>query len=300
MKQINYIKHKNIDFKKWDALILSSEFPVVFAQAFYLNATSPNWDALVIGDYEAVFPITHKKKLGIQYLPQPHFTSQLGAFGKISIETETLFYNYINKQFKLIELELNASNKLNVSGIKPKKTFTIRRNSDISYNQNTKRNIKKGIDNNFVINKIGANVILDSSKKYINPFLADDLKFSKKIIGVFNQLLSNALAAGSLVSFEAKDSEGKVRAMAHFVFNERYALYLKGTNFDKKDNSGSMHLLMDYAINYFRDKVEIFDFGGGSENDSLARFYHGLGGQVLEYSFLKVNQLPLLIKALKK
>ena len=67
MEKLIYIKHQDIDFKKWDATILSSAFPFVFAQSFYLNATCPNWDALIIGDYESVFPITQKIKFGFKY-----------------------------------------------------------------------------------------------------------------------------------------------------------------------------------------------------------------------------------------
>ena len=42
MEKLKYIIHQDIDFKKWDATILSSDFPFVFAQSFYLNATCPN------------------------------------------------------------------------------------------------------------------------------------------------------------------------------------------------------------------------------------------------------------------
>ena len=114
MRSVKHIAHKDIDFKKWDAAVLSSDFPLVFAQTFYLNATCPKWDALVIGDYESIFPLTHKTKLGFKYLPQPSFTSQLGSFGKVDDESENLFFDYISKKYKLIEIELNASNKIKV------------------------------------------------------------------------------------------------------------------------------------------------------------------------------------------
>ena len=65
MNQIKHIKHQNIDFEKWDKTILSSVYPLVFAQSFYLNATCPQWDALIIGDYESVFPLTYNTKFGI-------------------------------------------------------------------------------------------------------------------------------------------------------------------------------------------------------------------------------------------
>jgi hypothetical protein len=100
---------------------LHSQIPFVFAQSFYLNATCPNWDALVIGDYETVFPITYKTKFGYRYLPQPPFTSQLGTYGKVNLETEQQFYNYVIEHFNLIDVELNVSNQLQSEFISPKK-----------------------------------------------------------------------------------------------------------------------------------------------------------------------------------
>ena len=91
------------------------------------------------------------------------------------------------------------------------------------------------------------------------------------------------------------DKQGIVKALGHFISNGKHTLYLKGTNFDKADNSGSMHLLMKHAIDYFADKSLLFDFGGGSKQ-GLANFYMGFGGQATTYSFLQANKLSWLIK----
>jgi len=296
---IKHIPHKDIDFNKWDKTVLSSEFPLVFAQSFYLNATCPNWDALVIGDYESIFPLTHKTKLGFKYLPQPSFTSQLGVYGKVNDDIEIQFYNYITKQFKLIEIELNASNKIKTKEITSKKTYIIDYSTNHKYNQNTKRNIKKAIEAGINIKRVDIKDSLTLSKKWINPFLENELKLSKTVINTFNVLLLNSLKNNNLLTLKAIDSKENIKAMAHFVFNAKHALYLKGTNFDKKENSGSMHLLLEAAIKHFDGKVKLFDFGGGAMSESLAGFYQGLGGSALNYSFLKVNRLPILVNKLK-
>ena len=136
MEPIQYIKHNDIDMMKWDNTILSSPFPFVFAQSFYLNATCPQWDALVIGDYESVFPITVKTKFGFKYLPQPAFTSQLRAYGKLNDEIEKAFYDHILKYFSLIEIELNVTNKIRSEFISSKNTFTLNYPENNKPNQN--------------------------------------------------------------------------------------------------------------------------------------------------------------------
>ncbi|MDX2173396.1 MAG: hypothetical protein SFY56_09760 [Bacteroidota bacterium] len=300
MQTIRYIKHNEIDFKKWDKTVLSSKIPYVFAQSFYLNATSPNWNALVYEDYESVFPITNKSKFGISYLPQPPFTSQLGGYGNLTEAIEKQFYNYISNNYKLIEIELNSFNNLKSPFTFNKKTHIIEYALGYSYNQNTKRNILKASTNHLKVIEVEQNDILPLSKKYINSFLLSELKLPKASVTLFDNLIESSIKNESLVSFKVIDLKNQIRALAHFIFNSNYVVFLKGTNFDKLENSGSMHLLISHAITYFSDKCQWFDFGGGSLNEGLAGFYKGLGGMEQNYSYLKINNLPKFIKLLKK
>jgi hypothetical protein len=298
MNQLRYIKHNDIDLKKWDSTILNSEIPFVFAQSFYLNATCPGWNALVIGDYESVFPITVKRKFGFTYLPQPPFTSQLGAYGNVNLETEQLFYDYILEHFKLIDLELNVTNKIQSEFITPKNTYTLNYKDGYKFNQNTKRNITKALESNFKIEPVSDSEILPLSQKYLNPFLETEVGLSAQTVTHLDQLLKNALQENYLYTFKVINSQNTIKALGHFICNGKHTLYLKGSNFDKADNSGSMHLLMKHAIDFFAGKADFFDFGGGAKQ-GLANFYMGFGGQAMTYSFLQVNNLPRLIKILK-
>ena len=296
--ELKYIKHQKIDFKKWDNAVFSSQIPFVFAQSFYLNATCPHWDAVIIGDYESVFPLTYKTKFGFTYLPQPPFTSQLGAYGKVNLEVEQLFYNYILEHYKLIDLELNVTNKIASEFITPKNTYTIDYKSGYKFNQNTKRNITKAIESGFFVEHVNQKDILSISQKYLNPFLETEVQLSKSTILLLDNLLLNAIDNSTLYTFKVIDVHHNIKALAHFVSNGKHTLYLKGTNFDKADNSGSMHLLMKHSIEFFADKSDLFDFGGGSKQ-GLANFYMGFGGQAMTYSFLQVNKLPRLINLFK-
>lgn len=297
MNQIKHIKHNEIDFEKWDKTILSSVYPLVFAQSFYLNATCPQWDALIIGDYESIFPLTHNTKLGITYLHQPSFTPQLGVYGKVTLEIEQLFFDYINTRYKLIEIELNASNCLQTKFHKPKTTFVIDYKTGYKFNQNTKRNISKAIDNRLSLIRIPDNEILSLSEKHLNPFLNKGLHLSKQSIHLFNELLKASIATNSLYSFKVVDEKNNIQAIAHFISNGKHTVYLKGINFDKEVSLGSMHLLNSSVIQFFENKCEVFDFGGGSK-ESLANFYKGFGAIALPYYSLKINTLPWLIKVI--
>jgi hypothetical protein len=300
MSSLKHIKHEDLDPEKWDRAILSSKIPTVFAQFFYLDATSPGWEALVIGDYESVFPLTWKMKFGYIYLPQPYFTGQLGAFGKIDLEIENLFYDFIIKRYKLIELELNAGNKLESQYTAPKNTFVIEYEKGFNFNQNTRRNIAKAHASYFKVEEASTEEVIPLSGKYLDPFLRKNLGLSDGVVVLFNSLLKACIAHRSVHTFKVTDPNGSVKALGHFVFNKKYAVFLKGTNLDKADNSGSMHLLISHAISFFENKCACFDFGGGSLNEGLAGFYRGLGGTKLDYHFLRINNLPKVLKLFKK
>lgn len=278
---------------------MASPYPLVFAQSFYLDATFPGWDALVMGDYDSVFPLTQKEKLGITYLHQPSFTPQLGVYGTVNPAIEQQFFDDITTHYKLIEIELNASNTLQSKDHVAKQTFVIDYQNGYKFNQNTKRNISKAQENQLVFEQIPEAEIGSLSQQYLNPFLKKQLRLSPPVIARFDDLLKSAMAAGTLYSFRVIDKDKKLQAIAHFISNGKHTVYLKGINFDKEVSLGSMHLLNSEAIRFFSDKTQLFDFGGGTK-ESLANFYKGFGATALPYQSLKYNRLPWLVNVLKK
>ena len=64
---INYKRHKEIDFKKWDNCIESAINRNIYATTWYLDLVCKNWDALILNDYEAVMPLPWNKKWGVKY-----------------------------------------------------------------------------------------------------------------------------------------------------------------------------------------------------------------------------------------
>lgn len=299
MENIRIIAHKDIDQKKWDKTINQCAFPLVFASSFYLNATSPNWDALVLGNYKAVMPLTWSKKLSIKYLHQPPFTSQLGIYGEATKEEIDAIDDLLRKNFKLVEIEQNAHFKFS-KHVKDKITFVINYSNGFKYNENTKRNITKskraGIEVKNVENERES---LKLAKLKLIPWLKTTHKASDKQALLLLKLLENGSRNHSLKTLVSVDRQGNELALGYFIFNQFHCVFLKGFTFNKKDNTGSMHALLDCAIRHFETKVKMFDFGGGSA-PGLSTFYKGLGGKELKYQQYKVNNLSWPLKMIKK
>jgi len=112
--QLKYISSNEIDNIKWDRCIDESLNGIVFAYSWFLDSVCSSWDALILNDYEAVFPVTRYSKFGIHYFFNPIFALQLGVFSKnvISEEVMLAFIKAIPSKIKLIDIQLNFGNIL--------------------------------------------------------------------------------------------------------------------------------------------------------------------------------------------
>ena len=75
---IHHLQRKQINEDRWNQLIESIEYTQVFFTTWYLDACYSDWSALVLDDYQAIFPIAENSKLGIKYIFQPIFNRYSG------------------------------------------------------------------------------------------------------------------------------------------------------------------------------------------------------------------------------
>ncbi|MBT5428083.1 MAG: hypothetical protein HOK84_17895, partial [Bacteroidetes bacterium] len=55
--QIYHLKHKDIDKSRWDTTITRSINGNIYGYSWYLDAVSPDWEALINLDYSIVLPL---------------------------------------------------------------------------------------------------------------------------------------------------------------------------------------------------------------------------------------------------
>lgn len=268
----------------------------------YLNATCANWKALIFEDYKIVMPLTENKKYGITYLYQPHFTPQLGVFGRNVSETEEqAFCDFLHKNYRFIDIECHAFHRPKLwQGSKQKTTYILQQLNNLQLNQNTKRNCKKAESEKIQITKLEKEQLFDLSGKIIQPFLKQNLHLNTKALVTFDALVKSLFTEGKLTGFSATARDGKVLAIGLFAHNEKQVVYLKGASTDKTASNGAMHLLMREALQYFQTQaVTWFDFGGG-QNASMAQFYKGFGAEPQNYFSYRKNSLPFPLNRLKQ
>src|ERR1035437_4036139 len=159
---IIYLKHNEIDKQKWDESILRSANGTVCALSWWLDFVSPNWEALVKGDYKIVMPLTCRKKYLINYLFHPYFTKPFGVFSnhKLTEYSLELFMEQIPSKFRSKHIVFNSQNIVPTDNfeVKINNSYTINLNKTYlsifgHYSLNQKRNIKKAVNLQLQINR---------------------------------------------------------------------------------------------------------------------------------------------------
>ena len=299
---IRYLTHNQIDTQRWDECIAQSPDGLVYVWSWYLDVVHPGWEALVEDDYEAVMPLAGNKKFGINYLFQPFFTQKFGVFGKKEISEEKIgqFLETIPEKFKFAEFRINKSYET----YKTHGTYTTyksenHRNIELSlspdysvlaanYNSNTKRNLAKA-------KKEGLTVVDNAEPSAIVELFRKNRGKNIKHWGdkEYNRLLSLVEAAkshGACLVLGAQDSDNQLIAGAFFMISHNKIVFLfSGADESNKKNHG-LTFLLDHVIERYSGTTNILDFEG-SDNDGLARFYKGFGGEEKYYWGFRLNKL---------
>ena len=303
VEKIQYLQREEVDVGKWDRCVDEAANGLIYGYAIYLDSMAKHWDALVMGDYQAVMPLTWNKKYGIYYLYQPAFTASLGVFGNgLTGEEINRFVSSIPSKFKLVEISLNAGNK--PSSLRS--SVTIRNNYILplnrpyhdlygSFRENTRRNIKRaqqyGAKHEF---DVPISKIIDLSKQnFTNVTRTNDndyIHFEE----LYSQLQKENRAITSGVYLA-----GELVASTVYFFSHRRAYYILVGNHPNGKTIGASHFMIDRFIHSYAEQDLILDFEG-SDIRSLAFFYSSFGATVETYPSIRFNNLPWWAKILKR
>jgi hypothetical protein len=297
---IRYLKHQDIDPAKWDACIERAANGLIYAYSFYLDHMATNWDALVLGDYEAVMPLTWRKKLGIYYLYQPTFVAQGGVFGtNLTEEMVGNFLQAIPKKFRLIEINLNSGNilaaphgftQLGANYVLP--LNAAYKDIYASYRDNIKRNIKKAV-------AAGCTVKKDIPVESVVKLSAEQLpEVHEQNLAKFQRLYADLHERGKAITYGIFSANDELLASCVYFFSHNRAYYILVGNHPNGRTLGASHYLIDRFIEDHANSNLLLDFEG-SDIRSLAFFYQSFGSNPEIYPVLRINRLPWYINALR-
>lgn len=298
---ISFLKHNEIDKRKWDGCISNSSNCLIYVRSFYLDNISPSWNALVLNDYESVMPLTWRKKYLISYLYQPSFLQQGGVFSSEPITKEIVkeFLKLAVAHYRYIDITLNYENsaeEINNSIITKRNNYILRLHENAfeevakrdgfkqALTNADKQNLQYGKSSDFVAAiKLYKHLYGERMPSIIN----DDYKNFGEICRAYN------------------NSENLIIRTIHSN-NELTALVLL-----LKDNNRVYNLISCITeqgkrqnANYFLYYNLIKEFSGtnltldleGSDIPGVEFFYKRITDNNQPYQAIKINNLPFGLK----
>lgn len=307
--EIAYLTYQQINKSKWDACINKSINKLIYAESFYLDTITDNWDAIVLNDYEAVMPLIWKKKFGIKYLYQPAFFQQGGIFSSKQLQNEILqaFITTASQHFKFGEFTLNHLNlSLNTGGL-----FTLKkRNNFIFQLGDSFNNISKGYSpyikqrlkrvEKFKLQYSASKdykKAINIYKKLYKERLPD---FKKKDYDNFENICTHYFNLNRLFVREVWSTDENTMLACVVLLKDENRLYnIASSIFPEGKKMLANYFLYDNIIKEFAEENIILDFEG-SDVPGIAYFYKNWASANQQYPFIKWNLLPAPIKLIKR
>jgi len=303
---IRVLSRQEIDVKKWDACINESETGQIFGYAWYLDVCCKDWFGLVENDYQAVFPLCSRTKIGIKYIYQPFFTRHFGLYSVYSsTATDRIrFIDSIPSEYKYLDFCLHkthleapekATSKTRIyQELKLESDYaTIREN----YSENLNRNLRKA-------EKEGLSIQPDYNPETVVEQFR--ILLSEKNLGLgegdyktLRYLMKAATTNTATKCWASITEKGEVIAAAFFMESHNKIVYLKGFSTETGKKCGAMAFLFDRLIRSNAESNLTLDFGGSSVT-SVARFFKSFGATDSLYLRLQLNRLPQIISWIKK
>jgi hypothetical protein len=288
---IQYIKRADIDKVKWNSCVHYATNGNIFGYIWYLDHIAKDWDALVEGDYESVFPLIWREDfLKRKELYQPELIRESGIYSihVLSPLRISNFLNAIPEAFKKMRIHLNEQNRPpEAAGFKTKtltnyQLFLNRPYEDLAdgYSRTLLEQLQKAEDEGLVLtSSIKPEKIADFYKNYLNG--------NERVFHGLQRVMYNVLHRGWGFASSVLDTNAEVLAVNFFIYSHKKVLSLIPVSSPKGKKVGALPYLMNGIIRSHANKPIILDFNQHGEDQMAERF----GARANNYYKLERNNL---------
>ncbi len=297
MTSPRYLKNKEIDKAKWDKSINGAANGRIYAYSWYLDILAENWDALVVGDYEYIMPLTWKEKYQIPYIYPPYYIQQLGIFSKNDLTEDTYiqFLNVIPFKFRHIHMSLNIKEPFEFKNmawkVRNNYVLDIGRSYEEIYNgyrHDAKKKLKKRSEEFLFSGYQNCTEILNLYKEFIRPLLP---QIKTADLSRLERVIVKAYENGHLVGRILTDDKKTILASGLFLISHARAYYIVGSQTEEGKKKHATHFLLDRFFQEYSGKLRYFDFEG-SDVPGIADFFQKWGSQIENYVTIRIRKFP--------
>jgi hypothetical protein len=286
--EIRLVKKENLDKIKWNSCVHYALNGNVFGYKWFLDSVSKEWDALVEGDYESVFPLFHtnfdysnyhQKLIKESVIYSIHLLSQkrILAF----IEAIPTNYKNIDIQFKN-GIQLPANKNFELKQIKSHHLFL---QSPYDTIQNNYSETLKDSLNNAKHHKLKPISSLKPEK--IAALFKENSTKSKETEAAFHayqRIMYNAMHRGWGFASGIVDEKNNLIAAAFFIYSHGKILTLLAPETAKGKTLGALDLLFDFFIRNNAGRPQILDF---NTEELYPKNFGGIQKKFQQLSFRK-------------
>ena len=298
MDDIRFLKYSEINKEMWDACVINSTNGLIYARSWYLDAMSPNWEALVYKDYVAVMPLTIFRKMGISYLSQPAFSQQTGIIGPIDFDEEVTerFVGIATKLFSFVEINLNFKNEYAGGSKKCNLILDLGQSFEM---------IQSAFRKDMITKENIANLLTESSEDFEDVIIHFRKLYAEKIPHIkekqfsnFKKVCNHLRKTSNLFVRKVLNKNGDLLACALFFKDEKRIYYMMSATFPEGKKGNANAFLLYEVIKEFSNSKYMFDFEGSSI-PSIQFFFKKFNPMEETYPVVRINNLSPVIKKIK-
>ncbi len=288
---IKYLKREEIDKVKWNSCVHFSSTSNIFGYTWYLDNVAKEWDGLIEGDYESVFPIIKKSLyFNTEIVHQPDLLPKAGLYSIHVLSTKRIqaFIENIPKEYQYIKVHFHhaISNRNFVDF----PHFELK-DYQLMLNQSYEMIQKKYSDELVTVLNEENEIILDSGVKpetLADFYMQCNPKSKEAHRHTYMRIIYNILHRGTGFSSVAKDKNGKIIAADFFAFENGKMLSLM-PSYQGEQGKKALWKLYDMMIQSNANKPLALDFNTAMGDAGAETF----GAEQTKYQVLHINQLPI-------
>lgn len=273
---IHLIKHEEIDKTKWNSCVHYANNGNVFGYKWFLDHVAKDWDGLVEGDYESVFPLVWRKGLlGGKELHQPPLMRELGLYSINALSPKRVenFLNAIPPEYKLVEIVVNE--QINLPKNHDFKVEELYNHQILltesyetlqeSYSEDLKEKLAIASANQLIsTTNLKPEKVADFYRKY-----AKNRRSLERNFHALQRIMYNVLHRGWGFASGVQEQNGDLLAVNFFIYSHNKVMNLVPVESPRGAELGALPLLFDMLLRTHAGRPMILDFNT-DKRDELA------------------------------
>ena len=262
--EIRFVKQEEIDKVKWNSCVHYAINGNIFGYKWFLDFVAKDWDALVEGDYESVFPLVWKSNFwGRKMIYQPVLMRELGLFSinVLSQKRINAFLEALQQHYQKIDIVLNERMEITSANINttPLTNYQLMLKDAYEkiyekYSPKLKSDLDK-VKNLRLTTSLKPEHIAEFYKKNSTKDTDTEFKFH-----ALQRIMYNALHRGWGSASGVMDENENLLAVNFFLYSHGKAVSLVPVASKVGENRNALQFLFDIFIQSSAGRPIILDF----------------------------------------